>query len=264
MTRRSALLLLACLLLAPAAEAKRVFIDFGENLGSGNSWDSAQSFEADLLSNVSSEVELGFSVSIGGVSYDSIILNENGAVTFGTALSTTFTSVTSLADLGVPIIAAYYADMESSVYPSDDVFEVQPGETLYSRGQADPRPDSTGSYSASDFVPAFHVTWAGPSVAGVPVFTDLVIYSLGADGSFAIQLGHGTEADSIIPAELGGIAGYALGGQTLNLNGIRSATDDLYYEFRVGGSPPPVPEPSGILAFAAGLGLLAIAKRRLG
>ena len=88
---RVLLLLFACLSWASAAQAKRVFIDFGENLNSGNAWDSAQSFEADLLSNASSAVALGFDVSIGGVSYDSIILNENGAVTFGSALSTTFT-----------------------------------------------------------------------------------------------------------------------------------------------------------------------------
>lgn len=253
-----ALLLICSVFAASTSEAKRVFIDFGENLNSGNNWDSSQSFEADLLSNGSIQVDLGFSVAIGGESFDSIVLSENGAVTFGATLGASFQSVTSLADLGVPIIAPYYADMQSVVVDGEDVFEVNDGEILYSRGVADPRPDSAGDYSAADALPAFHVTWAGPTVNGTPVFTDLVIYSLGADGSFAIQLGHGTDSDLVIP-DLGGIAGFSLGGQTLNLTGARSGADDLYFEF---GSTPPIPEPSGVLAFGIGLALVAVAKRR--
>lgn len=258
MNRPSRVALFAsCVLFASAAQAKRVFIDFVDfSPSSGNSW--ADSFEATLVNDASSDpIALGFDVTIGSQSYDSIILNENGAVTFGSALDTSFQSVGSLVDLAVPVIAPYYADMQS-VAANGDVFFTEEGEILYSRGVADPRPDGTGNYSATDAVPAFHVTWFGPSVNGTPVYTDLVIYSLGS-GDFALQFGHGTDADPTIP-DLGGITGFALGDRSLDLTGARSANDDLYYEFR---SAPPVPEPASILAFGVGLAVVAAAKRRL-
>jgi hypothetical protein len=254
-------LVLAGLFVAPAAEAKKVFIDFGDQVAnSGNNWDTSQSFEASLVGDSSSPsaILLGFTINTGAGNFDSIILNENGAVTFGSALpSGTFTSTSNLSTLGISIIAPYYADMLSTA-ANGDVFFVEDGEILYSRGVADPRPDSSGNYSSAEAVEAFHVTWAGPTVSpAFLVFTDLVIYNLGG-GDFALQFGHGTDADPTIP-DLGGITGFALGSNVLNLTGARSSSDDLYYEVRNGKL---VPEPGTVLALAAGLALLGIARRR--
>jgi hypothetical protein len=254
-----ALLLICSIFAASTSEAKRVFIDFGEGgfPNSGNVWDLDQSvFGVPLAGNQSTApIALGFSIDVAGVSYDSIILNENGSVTFGAALSTSFIATTDLSTLGVPIIAPYYADLE----PGDF------GQISYTRGVADPRAVG-GSYSLAETVPAFHVTWAAMTADGTEgLYTDLVIYSLGSDGSFAIQLGHGDAFNPPLPGEpdipaLGGVTGFALGDRVVNLTGARFGDqEDLYYEFR---AAPPVPEPAGILAFAVGLGVLALAKRR--
>ncbi len=255
-----AVLVAICLLVAPAAQAKRVFVDFVDfSTESGNSWQ--ESFEATLVGDGSLTVPLGFDITAGGNTYGSIILNENGVVTFGSALPAPFQPVGSLVDLGIPVIAPYYADMVS-IPPEPDVFNVVEGEILYSRGIADPRPDGTGTYSQADAVPAFHVTWAGPTVGGTPVYTDLVIYSLGG-GAFALQFGHGGGDAGLDIPDLGGITGFALGGASLDLTGARSASEDLYYEFGGSAAPPVVPEPAAFLAFGVGLAVVAAARRRV-
>jgi hypothetical protein len=259
---RASLLAACALIVSPAAQAKRVFIDFGDQTStSGNNWDTSRSFEASLVGNGSSpSLTLDFSLDTGAGTFNSLFINENGAITFGSALSTTFSSVSALSTLGVPVIAPYYADLQS-LAANGDVFFVEAGEILYSYGAADPRPDASGNYSSADAVPAFHVTWAGPTVAGdatsFAVFADLVIYDLGG-GDFALQFGHGTDTDPIIP-NLGGITGFSLGSNVVNLTGPRSGLDDLYYEFRNGVL---VREPAvSALLGAALTGLFALGAR---
>ncbi len=266
MTRIKILLALslsaACL--ASTAEAKRVFIDFGDAFAtSGSNWDVSQSFEVDRVGNLSgTAVSLGFTINTGAGSFDSLFINENGALTLGSVLSSgSFTSVTNLATLGVPVIAPYYADLVSTT-PDGSVFSVEDGEILYSRGSADPRPDLSGSYSEADAVQAFHATWAGPTVNGdataFKVFTDVVLYNFGS-GNFAIQFGHGSSNDPNIPAR-GGFAGFAMGSNVLNLTGPRSGNDDLYYEFQNGAVvPAPATAPLLLTALA---GLLTRCSRR--
>lgn len=246
--------------LSSTAEAKRVFIDFGADqiVNSGNGWDTSQSFEADRVGDLSgSAISLGFSVNTGAGSFDSVFLNENGALTFGSGLANgSFTTVASLATLGVPVIAPYYADLQSTT-PDGSVFAVEDGEILYSRGIADPRPDINGNYVATDAVQAFHATWAGPTVNGdataFKVFTDVVLYNFGS-GNFAVQLGHGSSNNANIPAR-GGIAGFAMGSNVLNLTGPRSGNDDLYYEFQNGALvPAPATAPLLLTALAGLLG----------
>ena len=262
---RASLLTACAFLISPAAHAKKVFIDFGGGIGtdSGNDWSSF--FEADLVGNGSSpSLSIGFTINTGAGNFDSLMINENGAITFGSALSTTFTPVSVLSTLGVPVIAPYYADLQS-VTPNGDVFFVVDGEILYTLGVADPRPDANGEYSQADVVPAFHVTWAGPTVAGdqtaFAVWADLVIYDLGS-GDFALQFGHGTDTTLDIP-DLGGITGFSLGSNVVNLTGARSGNDDLYYEFR-NGALVPEPAVSALLgaALAGALALRARSRRR--
>ncbi len=256
-------------IVAPAAHAKRVFIDFGPQfVTSGNNWgtSSSQSIEASLVGNESSvaAIALGFEINTGAGTFDSLFIHENGAITFGATLSTTFNPVSTLSGLGIPVIAPYYADLQSTA-ANGDIFFVEDGEILYSYGVADPRPDAGGDYSEFDAVPAFHVTWAGPTVAGdasgFRVFTDLVLYDFGG-GDFALQFGHGSTSDPNIPS-LGGLTGFALGGNVVGLSGARSGDDDdLYYEFRNGVL---VPEPAAGALLAAGLlGLAGLGARRTG
>ena len=270
MTRIRVLLALslfaACL--ASTAEAKRVFIDFGDAFAtSGSNWDSSQSFEVDRVGNLSgTAVSLGFTINTGAGSFDSLFINENGALTLGSGLTSgSFTAVTNLATLGVPVIAPYYADLQSTT-PSGGVFDVNDGEILYSRGSADPRRDLSGNYSAADAVQAFHATWAGPTVNGdataFKVFTDVVLYNFGS-GNFAIQLGHGNSNDPNIPAR-GGIAGFAMGANVLNLTGPRSGNEDLYYEFQNGAVVPAPATAPLLLTALAGLLTRCSRKRRQG
>jgi len=263
---RAALLAACALIVSSAAYAKRVFIDFGDQVStSGNNWGtgSSESLEADLVGNASLSVAIGFTINTGAGSFNSLFINENGAITFGaTPLSTTFTSVSALSSLGVPVIAPYYANLQT-VTPNGDVFFVEPGEVLYSYGVADPRPDSSGNYSSADAVPAMHVTWAGPTVSGdatlFEIYADLVIYDLGG-GDFALQFGHGTDANLDIP-DLGGITGFALGSNVVNLTGPRSGNEDLYYEFR-NGVLVPEPAAAALLATTLAGGLALRARRR--
>lgn len=250
---------------APAAHAKKVFIDFGPQfVTSGNNWgtSSSESLEISLVGDASSPtaIALGFAIDTAAGTFDSLFINENGAITFGSALSAPFTPVSDLSALGVPLIAPYYADLQSTA-ANGDVFFVEDGEILFSYGVADPRPDGSGNYSEDDAVQAFHVTWAGPTVAGDPgefrVVTDLVIYNLGG-GDFAIQLGHGRDLTPDIP-DLGGLTGFAFGSDVVSLSGARSGdAEDLYFEFRN------VPEPAlaALLAVASlALGVRARARR---
>ena len=256
----------ACL--ASTAEAKRVFIDFGDAFAtSGSNWDSSQSFEVDRVGNLSgTAVSLGFTINTGVGSFNSAFINENGALTLGSALTSgSFTAVTNLATLGVPVIAPYYADLQSTI-PVGGVFDVNDGEILYSRGSADPRRDLSGNYSEADAVQAFHATWAGPTVNGdataFKVFTDVVLYNFGS-GNFAIQLGHGNSNDPNIPAR-GGIAGFAMGANVRNLTGPRSGNEDLYYEFQNGAVVPAPATAPLLLTALAGLLTRCSRKRRQG
>jgi hypothetical protein len=60
----------------------------------------------------SAEIALPFTINFYGQSYDHLYVNNNGNVTFGRALST-FTPFGLTTNIGTPIIAAYFADVDT-------------------------------------------------------------------------------------------------------------------------------------------------------
>jgi hypothetical protein len=63
----------------------------------------------------STAVDLGFSLTFGGQSYAQVYVNNNGNLTFGAALGQYTPS--ALNDLGVPIIAPFFADVDTRNSP---------------------------------------------------------------------------------------------------------------------------------------------------
>ena len=70
-------------------------------------------------------VDIGFAIDFRGMSYDELFVNENGNVTFGnsfqgipTAGSGEFVFESTLADLRIPIIASFWADVDAVIQGS--------------------------------------------------------------------------------------------------------------------------------------------------
>jgi Putative Ig domain len=227
--------------------------DFGTatlNDGSGACTDltstQAESCPLTLTGNASTgAIALGFPITFGSTTVSSVFINENGIVSFSSALSfpnpVTNSSFSSLSALGVPVIAPYFADLTSIAF-QDTVFDMvnTPGQLMYQRGSAVPSPngaDLTGE------VPAFMVTWDGPTeTGGTPIYTQLIIYShsSSATGDFDIRFRYGLQDTDKYN---NGIAGLLLGSNTLNVPGPLDGTNDYFYSFRngvlVGSTPPP-------------------------
>ena len=251
------------------AWAHHVSVDFGPIFGTGGDGDDfgtatlgdgsgacvagftlPQSCPLNLLSDASTAaIPLGFSIDFGTGPVSSVFINENGIVSFGSAITTT--SFSSLASVGLPVIAPYFADLTSVAFPVDGtVFTMSntPGQLMYQTGKASALPDSGGSWNQADEVPAFAVLWDGPTNAGgVQIFTQLVIYSHASSGAgdFDIRFRYGVvDADQYNTGTgASGIAGLLLGSNTLNITGPLLATTDYFYSFRggklVGTTPPP-------------------------
>jgi hypothetical protein len=271
--RRAALITTFALLAAPCANATRVYIDFGDGNfpNSGNFFALGDSHDVDVDNDSSAgPINIGFGIDFGAGTFNSLYINENGLVSFGAAING-YTSVASLADLGAPVIAPYYADLVSAAVDNDDA-TIIPGQVFYSSGQADPYPNSAGEYSTADLVPAFRVTWYGASSATDPnarVYTQLYLYSLGG-GDFDLRLTYGNPdvAGGSVTPSLGELAGFSLGAATTTVTDPMSLTTDYVFSYRggqlVGGTPPTtVPEPSdAALAAGGGLALIALFFKR--
>jgi hypothetical protein len=264
--RQIALLSVFALLCAPSARAGRIFIDFGDGNfdQSGNFFPLADSHDVDVDPNLSAgPIALPFSINIDGTAYTSFFLNENGAITFGSALPAgVFTSVTDLADLGVPVIAPFYADLVAAPADDDDA-NIIPGQVFYSSGEADPAADSSGAYSLAETVPALRVTWFDVTSATDPtaqVFTQLYLYSLGG-GDFDMRFAYGNPdfAGGDVTPALGELIGFVLGSSSATLAAPAPLTGDAFFSFRGGelvGGPTPVPEPP--MEWLATLGLVLV------
>jgi hypothetical protein len=187
----------------------------------------------------STEVELGFNVNFGSGNQHTLFVNENGAVSFGSALPATQAPSTTLAGIGLPVIAPFYADMQSGQYfdAATSVFDGSHTEAImYGRGEADPVADSTGAYTAADAVKALHVSWAGTYLTGtdpaVFIYTQLVLYAhpSSADGDFDLRIRYGiNDGDSYtVPP---GIPGFVLGANSAAVASPLLADTDYFYHF---------------------------------
>jgi hypothetical protein len=265
--RQIAFLSVFALVCVPSAHATRIFIDFGDGNfdQSGNFFPLADSHDVDVDPNLSAgPIALPFALNIDGTSYSSFFLNENGAITFGSALPAgVFTSVTDLADLGVPVIAPFYADLVAAPADGDDATIIS-GQVFYSSGEADPTADSTGAYSLAETVPALRVTWfdvTSASDATAHVFTQLYLYSQGG-GDFDIRFAYGNpdfSGGGVTPA-LGELIGFVLGTSSATLAAPSPLTGDAFFSFRGGelvdGTTTPVREPP--MEWLATLGLVLV------
>ena len=188
----------------------------------------------------SRELELGFNINFGAGNVHTLFANENGVVSFGSAVPVTPAPSATLAGIGLPVIAPFYADMQSGQYvldPATSVFDGSHTEAImYGRGVADPVADSTGAFSAADAVKAFHVSWAGTYLTGtdpsVFIYTQVVLYAhpSSADGDFDLRIRYGiNDGDSYtVPP---GIPGFVLGANTLSLPSPLLADTDYFYHF---------------------------------
>jgi hypothetical protein len=258
----------ALLLVAGGALAGQIAIDFGVSPGTldvrGNNF--GNSFEVDRTGNAAGAgIDLGFAARIGSDTYTRIFIHENGFVSFGSALSPgVYSPVASLAALGGPVIAPFYADLASAA-PDGSVFSALDGEVFYQTGVADAEADAGGNYSPAEAGAALRATWYGPSWSGTEnAYTQLLLYSRGG-GDFDIRFNYGISGASATPA-VGALAGFALGADSLAFVPSYFDAADRYYQFRdgrlVGGPPTPVSEPSSLaLLGICGL-LLAMTRLR--
>ena len=249
---------------APAG-ARHLSVDFGpsgdgDDFGTNTVGDGsgacvagstlAESCPLNLLNNASSlEIPLGFSIDFGKGAVSSLWTNENGIVTFTGPITTS--SFSSLASVGQPVIAPFFADLTSVTFVGT-VFEMSQtnfGQLMYQRGAATPLPESDGTFDLTKEVPAFSMMWYGPTDAsGTQVFTQVIIYShpSSAPNDFDIRFLYGLADSDQYNTGTGtsGIAGLLLGSNTLNITGPLLATTDYFYSFRggilVGATPPPL------------------------
>lgn len=214
-------------------------------------------FLALTLDASSTALELGFNVNFGTGNKHTLFVNENGVVSFDSALPVTSTLSPSLASIGLAVIAPFYADMQSGQY-FDAATSVLDGShteaIMYGRGEADPTADSTGAYTSADAVKAFHVSWAGTYLAGtdpsVFIYTQIVLYAhpSSADGDFDLRIRYGigdNDSYSVPP----GVPGFVLGANTASLTSPLLASTDYFYSFRGGklvGSAPPDADADGV------------------
>ena len=139
----------------------------------------------------------GFSINVGGTSYDKVFVNENGIVSLGAAV--TDTPSTPLANLTVPAFAPFFAD-GFAPDPSIDPDSLKYGYTH----------PSTGSPNS------FWLTWNNflpqGNSAATPNLMQLGIAPIGTSGDFDLIFSY--ESISWDSATIGAQAGLTDGGAT--------------------------------------------------
>ena len=231
-------------------------------------WDACCDFTTTTAAATSSgPVSLGFDVNLNGVKYKQVHVNQNGVVTFATALgtytpATDFASLQSVVGAANPFIAAFYPSATAlsiplAANPADMGFN---GGAEYGRGLANPSAADVGTPPDIDGdVPAFKATWfecpAGSSNTNCvtfptnPVQARIVLYnrydgtSATTDGDFDLRF----EYDSVYDTGTGaggqfGVIGFSLGSvaNTVDLSGSSTSPTpvpgltDIYYQFRKG------------------------------
>lgn len=222
---------------------------------------------ADASTASSGPISLGFDVNLNGTIYKQVHINQNGVITFVSALgaytpATDFASLQTIAGAGNPFIAAFYPGSNALVVPlaSDPAAMGFDGGAEYGRGLANPTGTDVGTSPDIDGdVAAFKASWFECPVntnntncttfPTNPVQARIVIYnrydgtSATNDGDFDVRF----EYDSVYDtgaADGGqyGVIGFSLGSaaNTVDLSGPSSAPHavpgltDIYYQFRKG------------------------------
>ena len=272
---------------------RHILIDFGflsptqgENDANGEAWQinpgtcapldgdgtSAIGCVLDFTSAASSAASsglnsLGFDVNLNGTIYKKVHVNQNGVITFVSALgayapATDFASLQTIAGAGNPFIAAFYPGSTALVVPlaSDPADMGFDGGAEYGRGLANPTGTDVGTRPDIDGdVQAFKASWfecpvnsnnANCTVFPVnPLQARIVIYNrydgttATNDGDFDLRFEYNTVYDTG-SADAGqyGVVGFSLGSaaNTVDLSGPASApkavpgATDIYYQFRKG------------------------------
>ena len=189
-------------------------------------------------------INLGFNVAIGGTSYSSLFINENGIVTFGTPITSgsAWTPELDLAALTAlvpqPYIAASYADLDTTG-TNTTFFDLSDSAVMYQRGQATVDETQTGT-----LLPAFAVEWDDANLDGGFV-AQLMLYSLDPAGDFALRFRDGSAISANI--NIGQLIGYSLGSSTGSFAAPLDENTDYSASISGsggGGNPTPVPEPT--------------------
>lgn len=253
---------------------------------------TSQFFDAAVPANGSVQVNLGFTVNFGFGSVSTLFLNENGLVSFVRPLgqlgagaisppvatiteagASNYQAITSLNELGVPVIAPFYANLSAGPGAGDGRLSF--GDIVVQYGFADPYADG-GEYSQRDLRSAVRITWYGLGFENAqstesqanaePIFAQLLISS-DLNGLSNFEFRYGTLQN---PGQLGynSIAGFSLGNNFLQFSGPYVDGVPTFFEFQDGqyigqGATAPVPEPSQWLQLMFGFGLLGAALRGL-
>jgi beta-lactam-binding protein with PASTA domain len=214
----------------------------------------------------SGPVSLGFDVNLNGVIYKQVHVNQNGVVTFSTALGTyapvtDFASLQTVVGSGNPFIAAFYPGTTAlSIPPAENPADMGfAGGAEYGRGLANPTGTDVGTPPDIDGdVRAFKASWfecpAGSSNTNCvtfptnPVEARIVLYnrfdgtSATQDGDFDLRFEYDSVYDTGTDGGQYGVVGFSLGSiaNTVNLSGSSAAPTpvpgltDIYYQFRNG------------------------------
>jgi hypothetical protein len=246
------------------AAGRRTVIDFNPDIAeneTGDSWPTSGA-ECGLTSTLpavcnlnpglgdnrsSAAINLGFTLQIGATDYSTIFINENGIVTFGTALvyaNDEFVAATDLAGLetiaGAPFIAPYYTNLV--IQGNGTLFENSASSVNYFRGSADP----TAPYHPIDDtdlvderVPAFAVTWRDINFDPI-LATQIVLYSTDdGSGGFDLRVRYGDDNTIYGTAVPSGFSlGTGIATDTVVIDAPYGGGDigggDLFYSFRNG------------------------------